>query len=469
MYTIDFANFVEEKCYSIKLNVEELLNSLPFKERINLTTPSDKLTVYRKQIDSLNEELTRMKLENALLNEEKNQLISNQRSGLLSALSSIQIEIHDIRGIFFGEEINVKPFQKRIHEIIKKIVNLSGSIAYLKDVVEIKDIYQTIEGEYFVPTCSLSDGRLVSIGNQIGSISVCSIDYGCKTWKQDIIKENAHYDHIFSFMELSNHRLISCSKDCSIKVWNVLPSKLEEIKLITGHNNIVYKVIPLGFNKFASGSGDHTVKIWNNEKPYNLLRTIQAFNEVWNLLYLKHKEMLVVNCKGGLEFWELFTYSKEHTLENISAFCCINSMLELPNNKIALSTEPTREPFQLGDIYLIDVNDYSIIKQFRLLPSSLCLLNDQTIFYVFCGETVQILLENYFIINEKISKDENKLLGFSCISLDKGREYLIIQNNLKGFNIFKPYYITDFFIASFVDYLKKFKAEMNLEKICWLD
>jgi predicted nuclease with TOPRIM domain len=115
-------------------------------------------TLYKNQIDSLNEELDKMKKENTLLYEENTRLISNnQTNEIINSLSSIKSEVHDIRGIFFGEEINVKPIQKQINEFINQIVNVFGSIAFLKHEIEIKDIYQSIEGDYFAPTCPLSD------------------------------------------------------------------------------------------------------------------------------------------------------------------------------------------------------------------------------------------------------------------------------------------------------------------------
>lgn len=102
----------------------------------------------------------------------------------------------------------------------------------------------------------LKDKRIATCGRD-NAISVCSLDYETKQWKQDIKKANAHSNDINSLCELNNNRLVSCSQDKSIKIWNITQNDLNLLSTLTTHTNNVYKVIPLTNNRFCSCSGTH--------------------------------------------------------------------------------------------------------------------------------------------------------------------------------------------------------------------
>ena len=79
-----------------------------------------------------------------------------------------------------------------------------------------------------------------------------SLNYQLKTWNQDIYKENAHTGWIYSFVELTNQRLVSCSNDYTIKIWRIGQRDLSLLSTLTNHTNQVYKAIPLPHNRFAT-------------------------------------------------------------------------------------------------------------------------------------------------------------------------------------------------------------------------
>ena len=63
----------------------------------------------------------------------------------------------------------------------------------------------------------LTDTRIATCSED-KSISIVSLDYQTKKWKQDIKQVNAHSNYVLCLCELSNNRLVSCSGDNTIKV-----------------------------------------------------------------------------------------------------------------------------------------------------------------------------------------------------------------------------------------------------------
>ena len=303
MFYFNFTSLVEEKCRTIKRNVEELLDSLPTQTEENAQTDTS-INSYKQQIDSLTEELKKVKEENILLHEQIQQLKNNNNKMTVPPAEPC-----------FNSNIGFNFSDKSF-----------GKLASLENEIQINDIYAS--DDYFTP-CILSDGRIVSpSGENHKSISIFSINYELNTWKKDIYKENAHNGQIRSFVELSNSRLISCSTDTTIKIWLIKTNDLTEIKTLAEHSTCVNRITALNKNRFASASNDKTIIIWNNEEPYNIIKKLTNRNSVWNLLFVKSKEMLVASYSGGLEFWNLRTYNRESIIENTYTEYSISSMIE---------------------------------------------------------------------------------------------------------------------------------------------
>ena len=188
MIYFNFTSLVEEKCQSIKRNVEELLNSLPTQMEENDQTNTT-INSYKQQIESLKEELKKIKDENVLLHEQIQQLTKdNNKMNVPVAEPCYKSNI----SFNFGNRC-------------------FGKLASLETEIEIDNIYSNDAA--FTP-CILSDGRIATPSEESSnSISIFSIDYELNAWKKDIYKENAHNNQIRSFVELNNYRLISCSSN----------------------------------------------------------------------------------------------------------------------------------------------------------------------------------------------------------------------------------------------------------------
>ena len=77
----------------------------------------------------------------------------------------------------------------------------------------------------------LHDKRIATVSSD-SSISICRINYENKTFIQEIKKTHAHSSSVLSICELHDGRLITCSIDMSIKVWNVCQNEIKLLKTL---------------------------------------------------------------------------------------------------------------------------------------------------------------------------------------------------------------------------------------------
>ena len=101
------------------------------------------------------------------------------------------------------------------------------------------------------------------------------------------------------------------------------------------HSDYIWKVIPLRNNRIASCSGDKTIKIWNSNHPYNLIKTLNGHTGwVTSIIQLKDKDILISGSDDKtLRKWNLLTYQCDKIINNVECWYS-NSLLEIDNNRI---------------------------------------------------------------------------------------------------------------------------------------
>ena len=387
-----------------------------------------KLSLYENEISSLNTELQQLKKENTLLHDQlqMNQVhfsnnkeiasIKEDTQELKRLISTIKGEVHDIKKHLIGEPI--KELQDDVHV----------------DKLHTSDIFFILE---------LTDTRIATCAGD-GSISIVSLDYQTKKWKQDIKQVNAHSSSVYCLCELSNNRLVSCSGDYTIKVWSITPTTLNLLSTLTQHTSYVYKVIPLTNNRFATCSYDKKVKIWNSESSHGVITTLQHNGSVYDILRLKQKEILITSdcseygCNPSITFWHSNNYNKLQSINGHYATYGGTKMIELPNGLVAISSCASYP------IIIVDPITYSIVKVIEegyiTKHSSLCVWDQHSFIYAYGGRVVQIAIGNNYRILFR-TKGEQQLDGFNGVVHVREREYLIVQDSAKtGFKVIKPYY-----------------------------
>ena len=154
-------------------------------------------------------------------------------------LNNIEQDIHTIKDNT-TQILKLLQGQQRPTNIEEKKIQ---SLNKTKEIKHNTDVWSIIE---------LSDLRIAT-GDEDGYITLFTVDYEKEQWTK-IKEEKGHNNGITSLCELSGNRLVSSSWDKTLKVWNINNNTLTHIKTLKGHNDSVYKVIPLTKDTIASGS-----------------------------------------------------------------------------------------------------------------------------------------------------------------------------------------------------------------------
>ena len=285
----------------------------------------------------------------------------------------------------------------------------------------------------------LHDGRIAT-GSEDKSIIITSLSIETKQWNQDIKRNNAHDDRIFSFCQMNTHNnnlLISCSGDATIKAWELTNKSLEQRYTLLGHNSIIWNVILIHDTLLFSCSLDHTLKIWEN---IQLQTSIDFGTSINSIMKLRKKEIIIVCCNSLIIYvYDIISY---RTLNHIRGYYAFYSshMAEISDDIIAISSYTKGFP-----LVIIDINTCCIIKEIMFkgnICSSLCCLDNRSFLYVDNDVLIQISSEQYEImLNLEHEIDIN---GYSGIIIKDG-QYLITTNEHNGISIIKLQYKTNYF------------------------
>ena len=150
----------------------------------------------------------------------------------------------------------------------------------------------------------------------------CSDDKTIKIWnlkdfsKGEVTLEG-HTDWVRNIITYGD-KLISCSDDTTIKIWNLKDFSKGETTL-KGHTNGINNIIIYG-DKLISSSDDKTIKIWNL-KDYKLLDTFENINAS-NLLL--HRGLLYCNDNKDIKVLKFEPYYQDYKNATFTVFDIIN-------------------------------------------------------------------------------------------------------------------------------------------------
>ena len=278
-------------------------------------------------------------------------------------------------------------------------------------------------------------------GSNIGTITIYNINYQTKTYSLHSQHNNAHSSSILSFCVppvKHNNTFFSCSADFRIKIWNVSSSEITLIDTLPSHQDNINKIIPFHLNNkegIISCSFDCSIKVWKLEhNKYKEDTKLKEYGCVWSILQLNHSNsnILLSSCGSGmLCLWDLLSYQRVSIIRDIYTVCR-NGLIELNNGYVAVSlSSPT-------GISIIDPTCSNIIKEIKddeyiTGCSSLCKLNDEMFVYAYDKKVVFISIDNN---NIEYAINNNDIFGYSgCISIDKGK-CVMISNIYHGVSVY---------------------------------
>ena len=131
----------------------------------------------------------------------------------------------------------------------------------------------------------------------------------------------------------SKTRLISCSDDSTIKIWNLESFKCEQT--LDEHTDVVWRIQKLSNKQILSCSRDTTIKLWDIESG-NCLKTFKSGFEVC-CLELLSQEMFASGSWQEIKIWNIEDRRCIKTLKGHEYF--VRDLLLLPNGSLVSCSE----------------------------------------------------------------------------------------------------------------------------------
>jgi WD40 repeat protein len=175
----------------------------------------------------------------------------------------------------------------------------------ISDLFELKNKIQNNKICKFIP--NLAKLCINEFGDFIYHIELESVD---------LVELRGHSGCINAAIYFPDNRIISCSDDKTIKIWDINTG--ECITTLNGHLDWVYCILLLPDNTLASGSEDGSIKIWNLENK-NCINTIEIRqSSVLSLCSLDVGKLASGYEEGVIKIWNLQTNECIRTLDRYS-------------------------------------------------------------------------------------------------------------------------------------------------------
>ena len=262
----------------------------------------------------------------------------------------------------------------------------------------------------------MKDGRLVS-----GSEDKSIIIYNKITYQPDlVIKE--HNDSVYCILQLSSGILASCSKDKTIKLFNIKENEYEIIQTLEYHTKAVYKLIELKNNNLISCSDDNSLIIYSKQNnKYIKDFQIETNNRCSSVIQTKDTEICYsVFSDNEIDFFDLSERKNKATLTEITK--CNNHREWI----IMISKDLLLIPGE-KELSIININEYKLVRKIKASDSSwlcgICKINNNMILTGDDSKIKQWKIENDNLI--LVSKKDNAHNGWINALLNSGNGYIV--------------------------------------------
>ena len=311
----------------------------------------------------------------------------------------------------------------QFQNIGNEILNLKAKIKFLKN--EINMIKERDSGQlplFKTPLKSLNnhtervycltllnDGRLVSCSDDKSIIIYNIINYEPDV----IIKE--HTSWINCLTVLKNGILVSCSADKTIKLFDIQENKENKenkennykvIQTLNLHLDTVNTIIELTNDSLVSGSDDKQIIFYKkNDKEYENDYPINTSHFVHNIIQTKQNEIAYSTYDKKINF---FDFNEKKELSHI------DNITSSPNSFFIIRQKLLLIP-GLNVINIIDLNEYQVKRKIDILEGGglvcgICMLNSNVIItggengiireWTIEGDNLILELESPKIVNE---------------------------------------------------------------------
>ena len=295
----------------------------------------------------------------------------------------------------------------------------------------------------------LTDKRIVT-GSDDRSLTISSINLETKEWIILYKKDQAHNGWINYLCEVNIKKLLSCSQDKTMKLWDI--SEHNELiieTIVIAHSGRIIQMIPL-FNEniIACSNEDNTVKLWSNtfenqNVPFQLQKQPKA------ILNLKSQNTIIcISCfnsgNGYLIFYSIVPPYEQQgkTIKGVYTGWS-HGMIELQNGHLAVSKYnpicvQIVDPIKYIKIANINNNDY-LYPEFS---SALGRINDNSFICIRKGFIckIDLIQGDYKVVYGKKEKVD-VLYGYGGILfIDEENYFMTDRGDEFGINVFKIQY-----------------------------
>ena len=190
----------------------------------------------------------------------------------------------------------------------------------------------------------LKDKRIISTIKSTGAMKIWSKKNNINNYEL-VFTLSEHKNPVTSIIQLSDEKLITGSKDKTIKLWDISDNIFRCTQTLTDHKEGIYSLCELTGNRFASGSEDKTIIIWEEfnglYKNVNMLtdfksiiRSIITYNIDNNRFLIAGGEKnIIIYKENGDNFIKVEKF-EAHTSN-------ITRIIKLSNGKIASASRDT--------------------------------------------------------------------------------------------------------------------------------
>ena len=225
---------------------------------------------------------------------------NNKDNSIENILTNIKNEVYKInlkKDNYVNFNFNFKPISRKFNAIQKLIghTQMINSIIQLHDgrlltgSSDYKMKFWEEQGGRFIETMTISEltGDILCLYElkDLRIISTIKTSGAMKVWHKKMDEESyelvitlsEHKYSVTSIIQLADEKLITGSKDKTIRLWDLYENSFRCTQIIEEHKDGVYSLCELIGGRFASGSEDKTIRIW--EENNGLFKQVKLLSD----------------------------------------------------------------------------------------------------------------------------------------------------------------------------------------------
>jgi WD40 repeat protein len=265
----------------------------------------------------------------------------------------------------------------------------------------------------------LHDGRYaISIGKNVDIVD--SNNYNID------ITLNGHQKPIFSMFQINEekHRLITASSDMSIMLWIFNKTQFQNEGIITGHTNIIFKVIQFNTNYIISSSMNE-IKLWKIDFPFTDLHTLPYKEDMYSLCE-SNNYLFCASERNDLCCYKLLN----EKLELVSSFKNIkvkssNDIININENLIAIGE---LEKVTLMDTKLLKIYKIISVSSTASVVLSLCYFKENRLLIGMSNCIKEFNIETCEELGSIEMNEDNKIMSINKLNNDRFSSCCLINS-----------------------------------------